>query len=920
MDTELKKFNRLAITKTVAVLLCIICTVTMSVQVCSSLFEAERTGLSWNNCRDAIENRFLGMEENIWFYDSFISEYSSLTNLLGNSITDYGDGSEEAYKTIKEAEEDKHRATIEKTKEKLVNAAASNSSYFVAAVISGDIEIVNRFNLNVDISEETVSKNFWDMTDWLDYESVVNSEFHYSEGIVPDSIKDVFKGTDYDAVFFSGTNIEVVDYEGDYAIVRAEYNPGYYAFKVSDETLKANILNQREFDSYYPDYKSFRAAYLNLQKQIATDYGSARYFIRDSKGKVYTNIDSLSSESSDDEIVKTFTGYGTYSYSADGRTVLNDGRLYNDTYFDFYVNHYSAESYSEPMYETTTLPSDWATTMVDNGEVTVVSVVPAAEDATSPVVPTTSVYSRRTYSESTSIQYYECYIGLDENSDSETCNFICIDSRVFNAERIIKNCVLVCGVMAVLFVICLIYLIAKAGRTEGSEEIHLIKGDKIFTEIRALFDGGIIIGALFLMYMVLALLFNSSQTNIMFALIGLLSAVIACAFLDFALFVTRHIKNKSFWGNISIIWLIKKSAFHGKKAYSSAKEKSTHIKDKLLYTKELEKTVIIRTLIAIAINIAVTGFGLCFVADDEPIGLILVGLLFLFDLYILYRGIRFTGGVNKLFSFVKEMREGNLDIDINKNALPDYLMLPAENLQCLSEGLKDAVGEAIKQERTKTELITNVSHDLKTPLTSIINYVDLLKKCDIKDETAVSYLNVLSEKSDRLKVLIEDLVEASKASAGAIPVNFIAVSLKELISQIVGEFEESFEEKKLQLILDMPEKDIQVRADSKLIYRVFENLFGNIKKYALENTRVYITLSEKGSRGAINLKNISAAPLNISADELKERFVRGEQSRTTEGNGLGLSIAENFCTLQKGSLEIEINGDLFSVTVEMEKI
>ena len=264
------------------------------------------------------------------------------------------------------------------------------------------------------------------------------------------------------------------------------------------------------------------------------------------------------------------------------------------------------------------------------------------------------------------------------------------------------------------------------------------------------------------------------------------------------------------------------------------------------------------------------------------------------------------------------MHEGNTDVHIDKNALPDYLYVPAENLQCLSEGIKAAVDEAVRQEKTKTELITNVSHDLKTPLTSIINYVDLMKKCDITDETALSYLQVLSEKSDRLKVLIEDLVEASKASAGALSVDFVCVSCKELVNQLIGEFEDSFEAKNLTVMVNLAE-EVNIKADSKHIYRVLENLFVNVRKYALENTRVYIAVTERGNKGIINIKNISAAPLNISADELKERFVRGEQSRTTEGNGLGLSIAENLCTLQNGSLGIEINGDLFSFTVEMEK-
>ncbi|MBR6567769.1 MAG: sensor histidine kinase, partial [Clostridia bacterium] len=437
--------------------------------------------------------------------------------------------------------------------------------------------------------------------------------------------------------------------------------------------------------------------------------------------------------------------------------------------------------------------------------------------------------------------------------------------------------------------------------------------DKVFPEIRIALDGGLGFLCGCGIYYFLDVYIDSAMRSF----IGLCMLVLIILFflicLDLLLYLVRHIKNRSLLKNIFIVWCVRKTMKYGGKIKS-------FINERLLYTKELKKTVIIRTAILVGINIVIGGVAVLFGIDDvwELCGLIIVAL-FLFDLWVIYRGLRFVAGADKLFAVVKEMHEGNTDVEINRNALPEYLYVPAENLQCLSEGIKAAVDEAVRQEKTKTELITNVSHDLKTPLTSIINYVDLMKKCDITDETALSYLQVLSEKSDRLKVLIEDLVEASKASAGALSVDFVCVSCKELISQLIGEFEDSFKTKNLSLIVSIPEKDVMIKADSKHIYRVLENLFVNVKKYALENTRVYITVTEKESTGIISIKNISAAPLNISADELKERFVRGEQSRTTEGNGLGLSIAENLCSLQNGSLGIEINGDLFSVTVEMEK-
>ena len=235
-----------------------------------------------------------------------------------------------------------------------------------------------------------------------------------------------------------------------------------------------------------------------------------------------------------------------------------------------------------------------------------------------------------------------------------------------------------------------------------------------------------------------------------------------------------------------------------------------------------------------------------------------------------------------------------------------------------SNGFENAVEQGIKSERLKTELITNVSHDIKTPLTSIINYVDLLKKEDIKNDKANEYIEILDNKSQRLKKLILDLVEASKASSGNIKLNLENISLLELLNQSIGEFEDKFEEKKLNLVKSFPEKDIYIRADSRYMYRIIENLFENITKYALENSRVYIDVSQNGNKVKVEIKNISKEKLNITEEELMQRFVRGEKSRTTEGNGLGLSISQSLTEIQNGEFRIKIDGDLFKAELEFE--
>lgn len=271
----------------------------------------------------------------------------------------------------------------------------------------------------------------------------------------------------------------------------------------------------------------------------------------------------------------------------------------------------------------------------------------------------------------------------------------------------------------------------------------------------------------------------------------------------------------------------------------------------------------------------------------------------------------------KLRKAVKEMTEGKLDCAIDTaHMLPD-LREHAADLGNLSDGLGKAVEEQVKSQRFKTELITNVSHDLKTPLTSIINYVDLLKKADIQDETVRGYIDVLDRKSQRLKTLTEDLVEASKAASGTIAVQLERLDLSQLVNQAAAEYEERLAQAGLTPVISAPKEPCTVLADGRHLWRILDNLLGNCTKYAMPGTRVYLDVTAGRGTCTVTVKNISADPLNVPADELMKRFVRGDSARSTEGSGLGLSIARNLTTAQKGSFDLVVDGDLFKAIVTL---
>ncbi|MBQ4504447.1 MAG: HAMP domain-containing histidine kinase, partial [Firmicutes bacterium] len=276
---------------------------------------------------------------------------------------------------------------------------------------------------------------------------------------------------------------------------------------------------------------------------------------------------------------------------------------------------------------------------------------------------------------------------------------------------------------------------------------------------------------------------------------------------------------------------------------------------------------------------------------------------------------------------VDQIRSGNAGYQIPIAGNPrGEMQTLASDINDISNGLDLAVRKELKNQRMKSELISNVSHDLKTPMTSIISYIDLLKKEGLDSENAAQYLEILDEKSQRLKKLCEDLFEAAKASSGDMPVPLARVEMTSLVNQGLGEYQDRFNEKGLQVIFNSTKDKFHIMADGQLLWRVIENLFGNLLKYAMEHTRVYIDLREELDVDdnklyvALDIKNMSKYPLNIPADELMERFKRGDDSRTTEGSGLGLAIARDLATLQGGSFDLKIDGDLFKATVMFPEV
>ena len=454
-------------------------------------------------------------------------------------------------------------------------------------------------------------------------------------------------------------------------------------------------------------------------------------------------------------------------------------------------------------------------------------------------------------------------------------------------------------VSLIISIVLFIFLLCSAGRRKGEDKVIANGIDRIP------FDAFLLV-LLFIVFVELSILDGQSHTSEItmilfvsaFGIIDLLLVLLTCM-----TFATRC-KIGSLWKN-TIIYRILKFIFSLiSKVYNSI----IYI---FINTPLIGKTILLILGLSLLEFMALAAFR-----NRSSIALI----WFFEKLILVPATLYIVIGLRKLQTSGEKIAAGDLGYQVDTKYLFWDFKRHGENLNSISQGMSKAVDARMKSERLKTELITNVSHDIKTPLTSIINYVDLIKKEDIEGETLQEYINVLDRQSARLRKLIEDLVEASKASTGNIEVMRSRTEIGILLTQTVGEYEEKLKENSLDLILKKPEDEIFIMADGKLLWRVFDNLMNNICKYAQPSTRAYINLDTEDHQAVITFRNISKYPLNISSDELLDRFIRGDSSRNTEGSGLGLSIAKSLTELQHGTLDLYVDGDLFKVILKFDII
>jgi len=438
-----------------------------------------------------------------------------------------------------------------------------------------------------------------------------------------------------------------------------------------------------------------------------------------------------------------------------------------------------------------------------------------------------------------------------------------------------------------------IYLIFVTGLQEkGGDIVHSLV-DGIYTDVYSLL---VFIAALLSVAGTVTVLQSTTEPIVVFTIIWSLDVLIG---LTYVLSMIRQLKSKQLFKN-SLIYRM----FTG--IISIAKLTMNG------------KVFIAWTLLPL---LAYGGaiIYLLFRFDKQPQSstIFFISMLLIFNIVTIYFAAKSLWSLSQIMEAAKEISSGNLDYTLDHTRLSVTFSDFAQDVQRIQGGLKEAVAEAVQGERMKIDLITNVSHDLKTPLTSIINYVDLLKGRNLSPEKTDEYVIILEEKSARLKQLIEDLVEASKASSGNVAVKAEKVDLHELVLQACGEYEQKIKVAELDLRISTTDEKTLVFADGKHMWRIVDNLFSNIIKYSMPHTRVYIKLNIRDKYGVFTIKNISAFPLEISPEQLTERFVRGDVSRTTEGSGLGLSIAQSLTNIQGGKFKVETDGDLFKVSVEM---
>lgn len=502
----------------------------------------------------------------------------------------------------------------------------------------------------------------------------------------------------------------------------------------------------------------------------------------------------------------------------------------------------------------------------------------------------------------------DCFVGIPKTVEKGD-DYYTLKTDYMNQLKAVKtyrNLAVISMILClILFVICAV----SSGKIDENNKTKLAKTDKIYNDFHFIISwlvalvfltGGI---GLFSDYVGSSGYSYGGTDDLSLVLFGL-SAMISAgvsAILLWLMSVIRNSRNERYFKHTFIYFL------GTKLKHAMTFDKTQSIKSKIIKIAAIYATL----------NIA---SAICIAATDDDISFIWIIIIIILDVSLILLAKKTVDALDIMMKALVEAEKGNFDFKFNVEDMPLYLQTFGEHIKNLQNGMKIAVEEAVKGEKMKTALITNVSHDLKTPLTSIIIYTDLLKRCNIENESATGYIDILNEKAQRLKTLIEDLVEASKVTTGNVTLNIAEVNLNEMAIQISGENEDDLKALGIDLRINEPSEDVVVKADGQKTYRIIDNLFSNIKKYTMKDTRAYMEIRKEAGYGVFEIKNVSKEELNKTEEELMQRFVRGEDARTTEGAGLGLSIAKSLTELQNGIFTVVVDGDLFKAIIKLPLI
>lgn len=709
-------------------------------------------------------------------------------------------------------------------------------------------------------------------------------------------------------LFFSGFSVLYLADQGGYS------NPEGFA----EDHIAGNA-----FYSAMNSAADYYTAY--LQKQSGDSYTSLEYyeqqFSRQSSNFFFTVQDDSGKtvfESPDQDETYQYTRSQEQYLSYNWRDVVEEDHVFdseeayqsyidslerqNFTIYDTYITGYTettADTAAANDVQTATdefltgsrYSVEGESTAEETAAESAVSEEDAAEPADSEAAPITEIHAYISYQR---FDYTHVSITGFIRSPLTAKDQIYQDS--YYSNLLVENRQLLIVIAVISFLLCLalfVFLLCAAGHKEGVEGIHLNWVDKIPLDLYLVL--AVAAGA-----SIFALGINLTNASYTISIVILSVLLVFAVLLVMSVFMTlaTRFKSGAFWKNtiiyytLRLLWRMLKALKNG--ASYCAQHLPLYWQAGLLWAGLSLAELFI--LAAFSRGTIVTLWVIAKLIETPLLVFIVISL-------------------QKLKSGGEALAAGNLNANVDLQHMYGVLKSHGENLNSIAQGMQKAVQQQLKSERFRTDLITNVSHDIKTPLTSIVNYVDLLKKEDVQPEKAKEYIAVLDRQSARLKKLTEDLVEASKASSGTLPVHLEAVNVNVLLSQVSGEYQSRFEQCKLEPIVKLSPDEPQILADGKLLWRVFDNLLSNICKYAMPGTRVYFTSEVLEERVQISFKNISNYPLDITADELMERFVRGDSSRSTEGSGLGLSIAQSLTSLQKGSFELIVDGDLFKANV-----